>query len=252
MADNSLSPTTTDVYTKLYTVANNADRTILTNWNENDQLNTELLDVLKKAKTDSQSRYESNKNLLDTHQSVLRSVQFVSDTQMRINRAMLEELDEVERQISVKDRLTRINQDSAQKKDDQIKVILASSTLLMIGIIALVGYLSGVLSLAQLGGAIIVLCLMAVLMVFFFRVNINKEFRTLEKDLGKLQKEIIREGDKLNQASIEWVDENCECEDADTDQKLTKEPSSDPNKARDDNIYYQDGSGPTHVIQLSS
>lgn len=248
MADNSLSPTTTDVYTQLATVANNTDPTIITKWNINDKLNKELLDFLGKARDSSKSRYESNKTLLDKHQSILDSVQLVSDTQMRINRAMMEEMDEIERQISVKDRLTRINQDSAQKKDDQIKVILASSTLFMIGIIALVGYLSGVLSLTQLGVAMVVLCLLAILMVFFFNVNINKELRKVEKDIGKLQKEIIQEGDKLNRAALEWVDENCDCEDANTDQKLTKEPSVDKSNSSSDQIYYQDGSGMTDTL----
>lgn len=226
MEPPSLSPTTTNVYTKLYTVANKADPNS-TNWNNGDELDNELKTSLGKTKKASKSRYEKNKNLLDKYKFVLDSVQFVSDTQSRINRAMLDELDEIERHTSVKDRLTRINQDSAQKKDDQIKVILASSTLLMIGIIAFVGYLSGVLSLTQLGVAMVVLCIVAVLMVFFFNVNINKELRKVDKDIGKLQKEIIREGDKLNRAALEWVDENCDCEDANTDQKLTKEPSVD-------------------------
>ena len=245
------TPTTTGVYNKLADVDTKAGTNLLPS--KAPELDKELLASLSTSRDDLKKRYEDNKPLLTDHQTILDKVRFVSDTQARLNRSMLEELDEVERQISIKDRLTMINRDSAKKKEDQIKVILGSSSLFMIGIIALVGYLSGVLTLTQFGGFLIVICLLAVLMVFFLKVNVTKEFRKLEKDIGQLQKEIIREGDKLSQSTMEWVDQNCECDQDNSssqDQKLPKDRSdtSSPDQ-KSDKIYYQDGSGPTVSLQ---
>lgn len=204
----SLSPTTSDVYHKLDGVA--SDNGITDSYDPELEYQKDVKGAIVELKT----RYDDNKALLATHGDILTKVRAVSTIQGKINQAMNEQLDEMERQYSVKERLVAINQDSARKKERQIKIILGSSSLFMVGILALVGYLSGVLSLAQLGGIMVVICLLVVLMVFYFQVNVNQEFRKLEKELQKLPKELVQEGDRLNEAALEWVDKNCDCDDS--------------------------------------
>jgi len=161
--------------------------------------------------------------------------------------AQMHETDrEVTQQMQVKTRLAEINNEAARHKSNVIMVITGAFSAFFIGLLAWVGYLSGNISMRTMLGMFVA----AVIVFLVFAVGLNKyAVRKFKKFSKKLKKEIIHEGDKLNLAALQWVDDNCNCPDDDNGNKnKDNDKASDAyNKMMehqwydDDSIYYDDG-----------
>ena len=114
-----------------------------------------------------------------------------------------------------------------------------------IGILAWVGYLAGSISMRTMLGMFV----LAAIVFFIVAIGLNKyAVKEFKKISDKTEKTIIHEGDKLNLAALQWVDDNCDCPDDNGHNRENKQKAKDAydkvmehQKYDDDSIYYDDG-----------
>lgn len=186
-------------------------------------------DVRKRALSFNKQLKKRTKGSSSFLDGQLQSTELIrrSNTEWKNMMDTFEETDEkIKANMQVKQRLAEINNEEVRDKNNTIMVILGSFSSLLIGVFALVGNLSNVITTQTM----FLLFLIGIIVFFIFSVGLNKyALQNFEKLSRKLKKEIIHKGDKLNLATLQWVDDNCDC----SDEKESK--------INDDNIYYNDG-----------
>lgn len=162
---------------------------------------------------------------------------------------MMEQMHETDRQVTnamqVKTRLAEINNAAARQKSSAIMYILGAFSAVFIGILAWVGYLSGNISMSTMFGMFV----LAAIVFFIIAIGLNKyAVKEFKKISDKTEKTIIHEGDKLNLAALQWVDDNCDCPDDNGRNREDNQKAKDSydkvmehQKYDDDSIYYDDG-----------
>jgi len=197
----------------------------------NDQLNTKI----KKDHSFLNSQVKSTSLLQQSNESWKDMMDKIHDTDR-----------EITQQMQVKTRLAEINNEAARHKGNVIMVITGAFSAFFIALLAWIGYLYGNISMQTMLGMFVV----ATVVFVIFAIGLNKyAVRKFEKISRKLKKEIVHEGDKLNMAALQWVDDNCDCPDDDNGRNSQdKDKASDAynkmmehQKYDDDSIYYDDG-----------
>lgn len=174
-----------------------------------------------------------------------------SNTEWKTMMDQMHDVDkEITNQMQVKTRLVEINNEEARNKNHKIMVILGAFSSLFIALLGWVGYMSGNISINTMFG----MFGLAAIVFIIIAIGLNKyAWKKFKKYSDKLEKEIIREGDKLNLDALQWVDDNCDCPDDNKKKKQVYVSSGDMNGSsnynkmmehnnyEDDSIYYNDG-----------
>ena len=123
---------------------------------------------------------------------------------------MHEKDNRISNEIQLKTRLAEINNEDARQKNSTIMVILGSSVAFFIFILAIVGYQAGKISTRGMISLFVIAVIVFFIIAIMWNTHIMKKFGRFS---DKLEKEIIHKGDAMNLQALEWVDENCNCED---------------------------------------
>lgn len=199
-------------------------------------------EALKKRNQDVRQRVISQAKTL---QDLRRAQILGQDLGVSLQNSMMK----LEQDISTKTRLIQINEESAREKNRAVVMIAGSFSALLLVILGVVLYFSDVISISTMATLIIILVVILGIALFVLRQP-SKSFTKL---IHKIDGELIRQGDQLNQEAVEWVDDNCECPKTEKKsdeayQKLLNHLEGDD----ENNIWYDDGSGPAQKISLYS
>jgi hypothetical protein len=165
-------------------------------------------------------------------------------------------MSEIDKNISNKSRLIQINNEAAQKKSKAISTITGLSSIFLFLILGILGYWTKMISLQTAISMIVIGLVIGFIVFYLFRDFPKKVFDEIEKDL-------VKEGDKLNLAALQWADENCDCPKEKNKKKDQKSKIKDKKTLSlqtlvnhlggedEDNIWYKD-EGKTHKINSFS
>ena len=208
-------------------------------------------DIIERSKSFNNQLKEKNRNNYDFlyGQSKSTSLLRKSNTNWKNMMDQMHDFDkEITNQMQVKTRLAEINNDASRYKSHVILVISGAFSAFFIGLFAWVGYMSGNISMSTMVGLFILATAVFIIIAIGLNTYVWKKFK---KYSDKLKKDIVHEGDKLNMAALEWVDDNCDCPEDDTkkinreiqDEKIRNAYNKriDNEKNNDDSIYYDDG-----------
>jgi len=216
--------------------------------------------ISKRADAFHKALSQRNSDLRNSVISQTQTMDSLRDTQL-LNQdlayALQDNMLKVERNIATKARLIQINNEAARKKSKAIKGILSGFIGIAVVVMAVIGKMAGWVSMREAMIGVLVGVVIVILTVYFLQENIIKAEL---KNMDSARKFLIKEGDELNQAALEWVDDNCDCP---PDNKTHKEQDHDKEEAKkyqklvnhlegdtEDGIWYDDGSGPPQNISL--
>lgn len=214
--------------------------------------------ISKRAGGFQKALSERNNDLRNSVLSQTQTMDSLRDTQL-LNQDLAYSLEnnmsKVERNIATKARLIQINNEAARKKSKAIKGILFGFVGIAFIVMAVVGYMTGWLSLRTVMISVISGVVIVILTVYFLQENVVKASL---KNMDSAKKFLIKEGDELNESALEWVDDNCDCPDKSKEEKKREKKELkkyqkliDHLEGKDeDGIWYDDGSGPPQNISM--
>jgi hypothetical protein len=190
-----------------------------------------------------------------TLKDLRRSQQLNQDMGMSLQDNMYK----IEKDLSTKTRLIQINEQAARQKNRAVVTIAGTSTSVVIAMLAVIFYMAGMITLRTMVTMLVLSVAIVVIFLFVVREQPLKEFTKLSKEIHT---GLIKEGDKLNLAALQWVDKNCDCpDDPDKSNQEVGRQQKEANESYqklinhlegddEDGIWYDDGSGPPQHISL--
>lgn len=254
---------TSDIFKRLYATGASLYPSKVAEWQANTGkvVDDQLVQRLTSMNDNLQDRVEKDRLFLKRQGKILDEVREASSIQNEIARQHIMELDDVERRISVRNRLVEINNKSAQQKSQTIKAIKSYSFILFLGVLAIVAHLSGVLSIAKMWTILLIVVIAGIVLTVVMRSGPGEALNKIEGGFTKFQNKLVQEGDALNREAIEWANKNCDCSDdhpeipilppapgssREADMALMQSLKDDDDHSiyYQDTIYADDGSGP--------
>ena len=110
-------------------------------------------------------------------------------------------------ELQVKTRLTEINEEASREKNKTIMQILSSLSVSFIFVFAVVGYLSGKISITTMITLFIVGTIIGIILALAINKYTIKEFKNMSDALKSV---ITKKGDELNTQASDWAN-NCNC-----------------------------------------